>query len=554
MRLRKHHLPPSRPVPAERGAGLFLLLTFILAAALAPASSAAAPQVGVGAAQGPLGPPLRPEQPPIESPSQALGVGPLHARGITGAGVTVAVVDSGLAPLEGGWTRQPDGSLLRARQNGGRAGFVVFRDFVDPTGADSVDSNGHGTHVVGTIANRRPLKSSGKGAMGVAPGANLVVARALNADGSGDYDTVVAAIDWVIASRAAYNIRVLNLSIYAPIRGPYWADPLGRAVMRAWQAGIVVVAAAGNGGPDAATVTVPGNVPYVISVGAARSPQFTTSGGYEVAPFSARGPTESAFAKPDLLVPAVRVVSPMPDDGELAAAVSPGRLVEKATLEVGATKTKRNLGYYQLSGTSMAAAEVSGLVALLLQDEPGLTNNQVKARLMATARLALAPGGAAAYAIWEQGAGLAQAVAAVDAAGTGAANAGMNIAADLDLSGDQHYWGPTRYDEVSGRFTIDGPAEAPANYLTWAGAWRVWAGGLSWTGETAAWAGAWRVWAGAGRAFPGGAQGWAEGAALWAGAWRIWAGAAPPSGRSLANGELGDENFTLYLPLLAGGR
>lgn len=555
MRLCPTRSPLSRPVPPRGGAGLLLLVLALLAALAAPAQAAPGGErraADTSAARGPLPPPLHPQRPPIEAPSAALGVQRLHADGITGAGVTVAVIDSGLAPLGNRWQRQPDGSL-RIAHPGERHGFIIFRDFVEPTGSDSLDPNGHGTHVVGTIANGRPLKSSHKGAMGVAPDVNLVVARALEADGSGSYATVIAAIDWVIARREAYNIRVLNLAIYAPVGGPYWADPLGRAVMRAWQAGIVVVVAAGNAGPAPASITVPGNVPYVITVGAARSPQFSPSGGYEVAPFSARGPTESAFAKPDILVPAVRVVAPMPDDSVLAASAGPGRLDEKATLELGPAHTKKNVGYYQLSGTSMAAAAVSGLAALLLQREPDLTNDQVKWRLMAAARLALDADGAAAYTIWEQGAGLVQAGALFDAA-PGAANAGMDIAADLDLDGELHYWGQTRYDTASDSFSLDGPAGAPARYLAWAGAGRAWAGSLNWSGSALAWAGAGRAWAGAGRAWAGAGRAWAGSLELWAGAGRAWAGALPPTGNSPTFGELGAETHVVRLPLLFGGR
>jgi serine protease AprX len=486
---------------------------------------------------------------PLEAPSVALGVGPLHERGITGAGVTVAVVDSGLAPLGPRWARQADGSLL-LRHPAGKGNFIAYRDFVAPTGDDSSDPHGHGTHVVGTIANNRPLKSSGKGAMGVAPGANLVVARALKADGSADYQTVIAAIDWVIEQRAAYNIRVLNLSLYAPIASPYWADPLARAVMRAWQAGIVVVAAAGNNGPTAASVTVPGNVPYVISVGALSSGRFTESGADELARFSSRGPSESAFAKPDLLVPAVRVIAPMPEGSTLALAAGAGQLREQAALDLGVAASRRDVNYYQLSGTSMAAAEMSGLAALLLQDEPGLSNDQVKHRLIATARLARVPAtGAAAYSIWEQGAGLAQAQAALDTQTTAAANGGMDIAVDLQLEGDLHYWGLTTYEQATGTFNLPPLPGTPEGYLVWSGAGRAWAG-ADWRGDPEVWAGAGRAWAGAGRAWAGAGRAWAGNVELWAGAGRAWAGAAPPTLASTAFSRLKDEGNRVALPLV----
>jgi serine protease AprX len=532
--------PPRSNEPARRASAPFRLLV-VAAFALLVVLSSAGPVASKPASTE-----------PVEAPSLAMGVGGLHAAGITGAGVTVAVIDSGLAPVGQRWERQADGSLL-LRHPSGKRNFIVYRDFVAPTGEDSSDPNGHGTHVIGTIANNRPLRSSGKGAMGVAPGVNLVVARALEADGSASYETVIAAIDWVIQERERYDIRVLNLSLYAPIASPYWADPLAQAVMRAWQAGIVVVAAAGNDGPGAATITVPGNVPYVISVGAVKSGVFTETGAEELAAFSSNGPTESAFAKPDLLAPAVRVVAPMPDDSVLAATVGLGRLREKAALDLWAAATRKEVGYYQLSGTSMAAAEVSGLAALLLQDEPGLTNDQVKHRLMSSSRLARDPlSGAAAYSIWEQGAGLVQANAALASQSTGAANGGLDIAVDLDLEGGVHYWGLTSYDQTTSTFGLPELAGTPEGYLVWSGAGRAWAG-ADWNGDPEVWAGAGRAWAGAGRAWAGAGQDWTGDEELWAGAGRAWAGAAPPTMISNIHSEAQRDLYAVALPLLRRG-
>ncbi|MBC8076197.1 MAG: S8 family peptidase, partial [Chloroflexales bacterium] len=477
----------------------------------------------------------------------ALVADALHERGINGEGVTVAIVETGLAPLgEKDWQRQADGSLLLAGKP--YRGFIVYRDFVAPTGADSADPNGHGTHVAGSIANGRGLKAGKQHYMGVAPGANLVVARALGADGSGSYAQMIAAIDWIVAVRATYNIRVLNLSVYAPVAGPYWADPLAQAVMRAWQAGIVVVVAVGNSGPGPATVTTPGNVPYVISVGALRSGRFNDDGRDQLATFSSRGPTESAFAKPDVIVPAVRVVAPMPDDSVLATTAMAGRLREKAELELGAGKSKKLVGYYQLSGTSMAAAELSGLAALVLQAQPALTNDQVKYRLMATARLALEAGGAAAYSIWEQGAGLAQAQAAVDGTTTATANVGLDIAADLDPTRDLHGWGLTTYDAASNSFRLQPLATTPAGYVVWSGASRAWTG-AAWVGDPNVWAGASRAWTGASRAWTGAGRAWTGDMELWAGASRAWTGVSASSLASRASSNVGE--YTISLPLVS---
>ena len=122
----------------------------------------------------------------------------------------------------------------------------------------------------------------------------------------GSYLDVIRGIDWVVAHKDEYNIRVLNLSFSAPPQSYYWDDPLNQAVMQAWQAGIVVVAAAGNGGPDPMTVGVPGNVPYIITVGA-MSDNYTPENPADdiLASFSAAGPTVEGFVKPEVVAPAV---------------------------------------------------------------------------------------------------------------------------------------------------------------------------------------------------------------------------------------------------------
>ena len=123
----------------------------------------------------------------------------------------------------------------------------------------STDTNGHGTHITSLIASSR--KDSSGRYFGVAPDARIISIKAFGEDGSSTYATVIRGIDWVINNRTPYTIRVLNLSLGAPARSRYWDDPLNKAVMRAWQSGIVVVVSAGNSGPLPQTVGVPGNVP-----------------------------------------------------------------------------------------------------------------------------------------------------------------------------------------------------------------------------------------------------------------------------------------------------
>jgi len=127
------------------------------------------------------------------------------------------------------------------------------------------DKNGHGSHVTSILMSSRYKDSEYNG---VAPDARLIAIQAFDDEGAGTYSNVIRGLDWVLKNRDKYGIRVLNLSFSTKPRSWYWDDPLNQAVMAAWQSGIVVVASAGNKGPDPMTIGVPGNVPYVITVGA----------------------------------------------------------------------------------------------------------------------------------------------------------------------------------------------------------------------------------------------------------------------------------------------
>ena len=188
-----------------------------------------------------------------------IGADVLHERGITGANTTVAILDSGL------WSRHP----AIARDTAGNKRVVAeYNSKRALTGRDVDDGTGHGTHLASVIASSA-YSASGV-AHGVAPDARLVNIKAFDDEGYGSYGSVIQGIAWAIAHREEHNIRVLNLSISTEARSPYWADPLNRIVMMAWHSGIVVITSAGNTGPDAMTVGVPGNVPYIITVGAPR--------------------------------------------------------------------------------------------------------------------------------------------------------------------------------------------------------------------------------------------------------------------------------------------
>jgi len=277
----------------------------------------------------------------------------VRRQGTTGRGVTVAILDSGVAP-------DPD---LGAR-------ILASVNFAD--GRVTRDPGGHGTHVAGIVAGNG-ARSDGQ-FVGVAPEANIVDVRVLDSRGAGRMSSVVRGIEWVVAHSGVYNIRVMNLSLGAPVTVSYRIDPLSAAVEIAWQRGIVVVAASGNSGPQRDTVVSPGIDPYVITVGATDDLGTATRGDDVLAFFSAWGTAESN-AKPDLVAPGRRIVS-LRAVGSVLDTLFSDRVVTAAN---GAT-------YIRMTGTSMSTPIVSGAVALLLQRRPDLTPDQVKALLMSTAQ------------------------------------------------------------------------------------------------------------------------------------------------------------------------
>jgi serine protease AprX len=213
--------------------------------------------------------------------STLVGADRLHAAGITGAGVTLAVLDSGLFSQKN-LTRNVSGQTRVLAQYDAIAGKQL-------SVWDETDGSGHGTHVAAIGLNS--ATASGK-YLGIAPNAGFVSVKAFDAAGKGSYADVIRGLDWLVANKNAYQVRVLNLSFSAPPQSFYWDDPLNQAVMKAWQAGIVVVASAGNTGPKPMTIGVPGNVPYVITVGAMTDNHTPADPSDDrLTTFSAAGPT-----------------------------------------------------------------------------------------------------------------------------------------------------------------------------------------------------------------------------------------------------------------------
>ncbi len=250
---------------------------------------------------------------------------PRMDKGYTGEGVTVALIDTGA-----------DG------EHKALAGKIVaFKDFVNNQ-TESYDDNGHGTHCASLIA--------GDKGTGVAPGAKLVVIKVMDKQGACYLSDALKALDWCLKNKERYGIRVVSFSV----GGESPSDDsslLDEACNKMVENGLVMCVAAGNSGPAASSIVIPGDADNVITVGAV-----DTSG--TIFDLSSRGPTADGDTKPDLVTLGVDVVS--------------------------ALAGSKN-GKSSLSGTSMAVPQVSGAVALLLQAKSDLAPADVKRVLLKTA-------------------------------------------------------------------------------------------------------------------------------------------------------------------------
>ena len=257
---------------------------------------------------------------------------------------------------------------------------IVNVDFTDPKGRGN-DFYGHGTHIAGIVA-ARDFKNAVAGAdSGMAPAAHLINLKVLGSDGSGEAADLIEAIDWAIRYRKQFGIRVLNLSLGAAPTQSYKDDPICLAVERAVKAGLVVVASAGNYGQAEngklvfGSVTSPGISPYAITVGAYRTQGTVDPLDDEMAPWSSKGPTfVDRIVKPDLVAPGSKIVSTAVKGSVLSN-----------TLADSFVDGPGGRDYVAMSGTSMAAAVVSGAVALLLEGNAKFTPLQVKLALQGSA-------------------------------------------------------------------------------------------------------------------------------------------------------------------------
>jgi serine protease AprX len=391
---------------------------------------------------------------------------------LRGAGVTVAVVDTGV---------YPHGDF---HQIIGQLNFVGGADAVRMAPSDPY---GHGTHVAGMIGadGRNSYLAKYQGA---ATQARVLSLRALDLKGRGSLSDVLHALDWLLTTGIQqYGVRVVNLSMGKSVDEAQALDPLVLAVEALWDAGVVVVVSAGNHGKDGHyTVTSPGNSRKVITVGSltdnGTGTDFTDD---YVSSFSSRGPTlHDKVLKPDLLAPGNRVIATYARNAKL------GGLLGKGKTFCGYQGKGCYERYLELSGTSMAAGVVSGAVARMLQKDPGLSPATVKARLMQTARKI--PGDPTTV-----GAGVLNVDDAMNATGTVAAQA-LSPLMDLSDDGNTVYvqdtallWGgsewaagslwPDAYlwsDSTGGLLSSQGSLW-PDSYL-WADAY-LWSNGFLWS-------------------------------------------------------------------------
>jgi serine protease AprX len=279
--------------------------------------------------------------------------------GYTGQGVGVALIDSGVSPVNG---LKTPGKVINGPDLSFESQVPSLR---------YLDTFGHGTHMAGIIAGRDSAVTSVSSSdtthfLGIAPDAQIVNVKVADALGQTDVSQVLAAIDWVVQHQNdnGMNIGVLNLSYGTDSSQSYVLDPLAYAAEQAWLHGIVVVVAAGNGGNWSNGMDDPAIDPYVIAVGAANTNNTTMVKFHSPAGFTSQG---DGTRNPDLSAPGVHVVSLR----------DPGSYIDDQFGDTASVSNRFFLG----SGSSQAAAVVSGAAALLLSQRPGLTPDQVKALL-----------------------------------------------------------------------------------------------------------------------------------------------------------------------------
>lgn len=267
-----------------------------------------------------------------------LNIDILHKQGYVGTGIGIAILDTGIARHQDFDDR-----------------IVCFQDFVNRR-VSPYDDNGHGTHVSGIIAGSG--KKSGGKYKGIAPASKIIMLKCLDGAGNGSVGDAKESFDFILNNKEKYNIKIVNISVGSVMKsGDREYEILLDYVERLWIAGLTVVAAAGNNGPKSGSITAPGCAKSVITVGASDDNIEVNNAGKRMMNYSGRGPTDICVIKPEIVCPGTGVVS----------------------------CNNRRFGYSPKSGTSMSAPIVSGVIALMLQKYPDLSNKEIKKRLYETA-------------------------------------------------------------------------------------------------------------------------------------------------------------------------
>jgi serine protease AprX len=299
---------------------------------------------------------------------------------LDGTGIGIAVLDSGVYATHRNFLDKSNGVRV-----------LASRDFTGENRTD--DPYGHGTHVASIAAGNGRISNGAYS--GIAPNANIINLRVLNSQGTGTVSAVLGALNWVMSNRSTYNIRVVNMSLGMPAVDSYKNDPVCKAVRSLVDAGVVAIAAAGNSGKNSAGQKVygqihsPGNEPSAITVGASNTYGTDARNDDTVTTYSSRGPTRGYWTdtygtkhydnliKPDIVAPGNKLVSAEAEDNLIVR--------QNPQLDAGVSPVNDRKMMF-LNGTSMAAPVAAGAAALMLQANPKLTPNMVKAFLMYSAQ------------------------------------------------------------------------------------------------------------------------------------------------------------------------
>ena len=273
-----------------------------------------------------------------------VGADLLHEQGIDGHGVTVAILDSG----------NMSAAEIKRNANGQIRKLQTYNAMTDIEGK-ALDRSGHGSHMSSIILNSSsPLDHPDK-FNSIAPAVSYVGVKAFGPRGGGNYANVIRGLDWILQNKDQYGIRVVNMSFSAAPQSHYWDDPLNQAVMALWQAGVVVVASAGNRARSDDHRRARQRALHHHGRSHVRWSHPETPGDDFLTSFSAAGPTYEGFVKPELIAPGGHITALMRVNSTIAA---------------DHPEFHDQAKYFMMSGTSQSAATVTGVVALMLQADP----------------------------------------------------------------------------------------------------------------------------------------------------------------------------------------